>query len=484
MKIINLSTLACFLCVSGAFAAREGTPVYYQNQPAQQTANARQAQILAQQTYTYQVPRQQLPSDLAGAMTPAGVSTGELPPFTLSAGYTRRFASFGFKTGVNSALTWDNMIYNELDVRADANFQVRSFDMFAYGQVGYGTMSSGGFSMDYDLEPFDKQDPTYGIFTVSVGNQSGQTNSYKFGIGAKNIWDIGGFKLSPSIGYEIFQHNLKMGDHYYPNPATYIPLMTPDGQYVFGDENGNFTAVPQANAQNAVDQGLYQVCLTPEDIGVATVNPDGSLTFGSYDPSWTYLPWGVGPGQCVIIGGDGPILVSGTTHIYNTTWSGIYLGLEVEKQMTYKDKLRAYVEIGMPKYYSEGTWPNRTDWQQNPSFIDEGSTGSYSYLAELEYSYKLSDRLDLSIKADTNYFHVGAIGGKLFLAGYTDYKYDANGMPVFSDEFGNECPGFDSVVCKYPVLVTVDPHTEKIQNSLKNADWQSFGLYLGLKYSF
>ena len=184
-----------------------------------------------------------------------------------------------------------------------------------------------------------------------------------------------------------------------------------------------------------------------------------------------YIPWGVDAGECVIIGGDGPVLVSGTTHIYNTTWSGFYVGLEVEKQMTLNDKLRMYVQFGLPKYSSEGIWPNRTDWQQNPSFIDEGDNGSYSYQAEIEYNYKLSDRVQLAIRADTNCFHVGEIPGELYVAGSYDYVYNDDGT-IQTDDNGN------------PLIQEIAPYTEYVSNSLKKATWQSFGLYIGVKYSF
>ena len=100
--------------------------------------------------------------------------------------------------------------------------------------------------------------------------------------------------------------------------------------------------------------------------------------------------------------------------------------------MTLADKLRFYVQFGLPKYSSEGTWPMRTDWQQNPSFLDEGSKGAYSYLAEMEYNMRLSDRLQLALKVDTNLFHVGNIPGKLYVAEYTDVSVDAMAIQYLS----------------------------------------------------
>jgi hypothetical protein len=408
-------------------------------------------------------------------MTPNGVALplSQEPATHVYAGYTRRNANFQFETGVNSILEWDDMIFNEITIGAQHNFDLRNFDLFVYGEYTYGSMNGGGWSVDYDLEPYNASNPRYGIFTISVGDLSGDTNHLRFGLGSKHIWDIGGWKLSPSVGYEIFKHNLEMSNHIYPNPGIYLPLMTQDGNYVYGDAAGNYFAVP--TTENPGD-GFYQVCMSPEDIKVVLSTGTGQignssqgLVVGDYVSG--DVPWGVEVGECIIIGGDGKIQIDGTTHIYNTTWSGFYVGLEMEKQMTLSDKLRFYVQFGMPKYSSEGTWPNRTDWQQNPSFIDKGSNGSYSYRAEMEYNYKISDRMQLTLKADTHYFYVGKIPGELYIAENTTFLVDEYGQYVLDDN-------------GLPMLETIAAHTEQITDSLKSAFWQSFGLHLGVKYSF
>jgi hypothetical protein len=501
MKIKISPLFAAVFAPLAAFAAREGTPVYYQNQsanayyqPAYQNqgytsyvGQNSQKQVVGQRQYTYQVPSAQNPGNL-GAMTPNGVAmpADSESPWVITADYARRFADFQFETGVNSILEWDDMVMNEIGFNVQHNFQMRNYDLFAFAEYRYGTLSNGGLSMDYDLKPYDERYPNEGIFTISMGDQSGTTNHYKFGFGAKHVWDVAGWKLSPSIGYEVFQHNLEMSNHIYPNPGVYLPLMNQYGEYIYGDSNGQYYSIGQGVAPPA---GFFQVCLSPEDIMVARVDPitrqpilvqtgvdvNGQPVYGPdtqvYNPVWLDLPWGVGPGECVVIGGDGMIVVPGTTHIYNTTWSGIYFGLEMEKQMTYVDKLRFYFQLGLPSYSAEGTWPNRTDWQQNPSFIDKGSNGAYSYRLEMEYNYRLSDRMQLMVKADTDYFYVGKIPGELYVAEYSvwlvnqngDYILDTNGLPV---------------------LEKIPAHTEHISDSLKSAVWQSFGLHLGVKYSF
>lgn len=503
MKAGIFAFLSGVLAPLAVFAANEGVPSYYQTQAAP-TANqmsygryANQGytkyvgqsgskQVVGSRSYSYQVPRPQMPTTY-GTMTANGIAMPieSEPKTSIYAGYSRRFADFEFETGVNSILEWDDMIWNEITVGARHNFSLRNFDMGLYGEYTYGDMSHGGLSMDYDLKPFDEAYPDYGIFTISTGDQSGRSDHFRFGITAHHVWDIGGWKLSPTFGYEIFKHNLEMANHYYPNPGVYLPLMTDTGEYVFGDAYGEYYSVPIGSA---VPEDWYQVCMSPEDIKVVTNVPSGylegfgslgdSLVTGDYEIAMGTVPWGVDAGECVIIGGDGPVIVEGTTHIYNTTWSGFYVGLEIEKQMTLKDKLRMYVQFGMPKYSSEGIWPNRTDWQQNPSFLDEGSNDAYSYMAEMEYDYKLSDRLRLSLKVDTNYFHVGKIPGELYVAEYSQYVIDENGQYVMEEIVTPEGTYY------VPLLETVPAHTEKVTDSLKRAVWQSFGLHIGFKYAF
>lgn len=495
MKRKFLAFFCAFAAPFAASASNEGVPSYYSKNYVNNAnragfekyqsygytkyvGNSGNKQILSSETYSYRVPRQQIDArQYRGVMTTNGVSQpASEQKTTIYADYARKFADFEFKTGVNSILEWDDMIVNEISVGAQHVFDIRGFDLALYGGYSYGKLSHGGLSMDYDLEPYDYAYPADGIFTISMGDQSGDTSKLKFGVSAHHIWDLGGWKVSPHIGYEIFKHNLQMSNHIYPNPGVYLPLMTSGGDYVFGDTAGNYYAVA-TDVDIADDSGLYQICMGPEDIKVVLAStssgsingalyPIGNtLTTVDYSSSMGDLPWGVSEGDCVVIGGDGIVRVDGTTHIYNTTWTGFYLGLEFEKQMTLADKLRFYVQVSKPKYSSEGTWPNRDDWQQNPSFLDEGSNGSFAYEAEMEYTYQLSDRMQLSLKAETNYFHVGKIPGELYVAESIVYYEDENNPGNFIAE-------------------TVPAYTEYVSESLKEATWQSFGLHLGLKYSF
>jgi len=491
MRIKIAIFLVCCIVPFAAFARREGTPIFYQNSFAawQQMPNQHgqnvfvgsqpNRQVVGQNVQTFHMPRQVDPWQ-SGGMTMNGISMPpDLNPYNLrlSATYSRRYADFQFKTGVNSILDWSNMVFNEIGFRAERDFQLRDFNMFAFGEYSRGTMSHGGLSMDYDLEPFDHNFPTFGIFTISVGQQTGTIQNFRVGLGARHIWDVSGWKLSPSIGYQVFRHDLQMFDHIYPNPAVYIPLMNQHGDYIFGDLNGNYFSVPPGMA---VPDGFFQICMSPEDLRLAAsdlstwapiLDSNGNLITVEYNPAFGNSPWGVGPGECVVIGGDGMIQVRGTTHIYNTAWSGLFLGLEIEKQMTFVDRLRFYAQVSLPHYRAEGIWPNRTDWQQNPSFLDEGSNGSLHYQLEMEYIHRLSDRLELSLRASTEYFHVGQIPGDLYVAGYNFF---------ITDEFRNIIIDDNGL----PLMGFQPPFTEKISEALTYATWQSFSLHLGVRYAF
>ncbi len=485
--------LGLFTAPLSGFASNEGVPVFYNKNTATNAnrnayakyqkygytdyvGNTGQKQIIASNQYSYKVPKAGGGYDYInyqnGAMTTNGIG---MPvsnyKSTIYANYTRRFADFEFETGVNSILEWDDMIFNEINVGLRHVFDLHGFDLLAYGDYTYGKLSKGGLSMDYDLEPYDYAYPEDGIFTISMGGQSGDTNKLKLGIGAHHIWDWGGWKITPHIGYEIFKHNLEMDNHIYPNPGVYLPVMTSGGDYVFYDTIDNtYWAISPNNVSSYDDNIFYQVCMSPEDIKIVyTSISNGQFSTtpfitSDYNPDLGTVPWGVGPGDCVVIGGDGMVKVDGTTHIYNTTWSGFYLGLEIEKQMTLVDKLRFYAQISMPKYSAEGIWPNRDDWQQSPSFLDEGTNGSLAYELEMEYTYQISDRLQLSLKANTDYFHIGSIPGELYVAKQTYYEED--------ESDGNW------------IIVEEPAYTEYVSESLKKATWQSFGLYLGVKYSF
>ena len=73
--------------------------------------------------------------------------------------------------------------------------------------------------------------------------------------------------------------------------------------------------------------------------------------------------------------------------------------------------------------------------------------------------------MSLSIRADTNYFHVGKIPGELYVAAAQIYVEDEDNPGNFIIE---EQPAY----------------TEHVSESLKEATWRSFGVYVGLKYSF
>ena len=185
MKKGSFAFLLGMLIPTVAFASNEGVPSYYQNNNTttvnraaygnyanqgytQYVGQSGNKQIVGSTSYSYQVPRPTLPTN-TGTITANGIAMPIDDGTSIYASYSRRFADFEFKTGVNSVLEWDDMVYDEITLGVRHNFSVRDFDMFAYGEYSMGFMNHGGLSMDYDLEPYDASDPYYGIFTVSVG---------------------------------------------------------------------------------------------------------------------------------------------------------------------------------------------------------------------------------------------------------------------------------------------------------------------------
>ncbi len=470
MKKLLLLLPMLFISANLFGASKEGVPVYYQNLPVNNVyyrGNSTPNNVVVARNTSYGQSQYRYNNQTDFTSSKWNL---EETGWALGADVGRRYADFTFETGVLSKLSWTNMIFNEIGVNLAKTFDLGDYPIQLKADYRHGTMADSGDSYDDDLRT-NPLDPYASLYTISVGKSEGKTDSFRLAVGAKDIWNLGGWKLTPYIGYEIFQHDLKMKDHRYPNQGVNIPALTQNGNYIFTDGDGTFYS-----GTEATDTYPYQVCLSPEDLPIftnftGTTTTLNQTTWVSTPPD--YPPWGVSADQCVVIGGDGEILVDGITHIYNTTWSGFFVALGLEKQFSINDKLSAYAQIGVPYYESDGIWPNRTDWQQDPSFTDKGS-GGFSYKLEAEYTYAFSPSLKLSIKVDTDYYRKGKTEGTLYAAGYWDYTYDSDGIPE------TDC---SSGTCYY-VMEYKNPESIHDPDALKWAEWQSFGLHIGLKTIF
>ena len=165
MKTRVLSVLCGFLAPLACFASNEGVPSYYQNNIqnnanrngynnyqrygyTKYVGNTGKKQILSSQSYSYQVPRaynNPINYGQNGMMTPNGVATPvDEHNTTVYAGYTRRFADFEFKTGVNSILEWDDMLFNEINVGVKHVFDARGFDLAVFARyIGWWWIING-----------------------------------------------------------------------------------------------------------------------------------------------------------------------------------------------------------------------------------------------------------------------------------------------------------------------------------------------------
>ena len=100
--------------------------------------------------------------------------------------------------------------------------------------------------------------------------------------------------------------------------------------------------------------------------------------------------------------GTGAILVEGATHIYNDMGKGFQLGLELEKQMTYNND-NAFLFPGWkvcPVIHPGKVYGQTEPTGKAKSFVvnDPRQQGAYSYQAEMEYNYKMSERFDVGTK--------------------------------------------------------------------------------------
>jgi hypothetical protein len=132
----------------------------------------------------------------------------------------------------------------------------------------------------------------------------------------------------------------------------------------------------------------------------------------------------------------------GITHIYNVNWFGPYVGLNLERAFSPLQTLNVYGEVFVPVYKAEGIWPYRTDWRQDPSFVDEGGT-SWGLLLDVTYKYRIRPNIEIFIGGEYEYLQAGGADTELY----------------FTDGSTAELPG-----------------------SILKAKWRSYSLLLGVSF--
>ncbi len=380
-------------------------------------ANVR-ANNTQQRTTTRTVVRQTQP--YSGNYADTGLS--------LNAGISHQLASWRFDMSTaGSKLHYDNINWNVFDASANYNFYlgnslVRLTLGGQYGmQFGDSSMvdddiTGGGFFLqdwNVDLDDDGVADQVWSqqghALSVGTSNDGNLMGMYA-GIGLVDMWKIGSFRVTPSVGYRMFKYKLDTKRNYgmsldTANGATnYCQSAGGETQclpfLVFVDDNNS----PLLGTIDGTDLNGDGIIDTYSYIKVPSVT-SGNLYVETENTYYYYQ--------------------DGVSHSYEVEWTGPYLALDMEYDFSADDAINARLEFGLPTYTATADQPYRPDWQHPKSLEDKGGFGdAYHFGFLTNWMHSITNSVMLSVGVTFDYYHIGKADATSFLnQGYYTSNY-------------------------------------------------------------
>ncbi|MBQ7244885.1 MAG: hypothetical protein IJS34_00750 [Alphaproteobacteria bacterium] len=380
-------------------------------------ANVR-ANDTQQRTTTRTVVRQTQP--YSGNYADTGLS--------LNAGISHQLASWRFDMSTaGSKLHYDNINWNVFDASANYNFYlgnslVRLTLGGQYGmQFGDSSMvdddiTGGGFFLqdwNVDLDDDGVADQVWSQqgHALSVGTSNdGNLMGVYAGIGLVDMWKVGSFRMTPSVGYRMFKYSLDTKRNYgisldTANGATnYCQSAGGETQclpfLVFVDDNNS----PLLGTIDGTDLNGDGIIDTYSYIKVPSVT-SGNLYVETENTYYYYQ--------------------DGVSHSYEVEWTGPYLALDMEYDFSADDAINARLEFGLPTYTATADQPYRPDWQHPKSLEDKGGFGdAYHFGFLTNWMHSITNSMMLSVGVTFDYYHIGKADATSFLnQGYYTSNY-------------------------------------------------------------
>ncbi len=407
--------------------------------------------------------------------------------FKFGLGLTHEFADWGFEMKeAGSKLHYDNLRWNVLDGELAYYFgnstQMQVKVGGRYGkQFGDSPMIDDDISSGYMWTVYSdgaiEGTPAMSIGTSKDGTQYGFNASF----GLTDLIKTGVFKITPSVGYRYFKHELITKNNYglmvevvnAPNLVNCIQAQNGEIQcspYI-GYTNGGapisaagFQTTDSSGTNTSQETDIYGNTI------YILVNPDGSYVV-PIDASASQLD----------IGNTYYYEQGGTSHKYETVWAGPYIGLDMEYLIDRDNVVTAGFELGLPTYESKGDQPYRFDWAHPTSVEDKGGFGdAYHFGFSAMWSSSVSNTVMLSVGMTYDYYYVkGADAITHFNADYyqpiLDWyiaKYEASDLD-------------DAGVDELNRLVGLKSHGWSIKSEGEiESVYKSMGIRLGLTAKF
>ncbi len=343
----------------------------------------------------------------------ASSSAGKLH---LTAGVSHEMAQWNFEMkNAGSNLNYGDLAWNVFNVGGNYNFDISGVKMgidagFRYGiQYGDSTMldddiSNGGFVAGFiegDYAVSGGSEPFQGYIidhSVSVGTSNGgNLMEFNAGLNFVDLWQLGGVRLTPSVGYRYLKYKLETKR----NKGMAIETIYDGNNYIIG----------------AGDEIQYDpVLIFFDSVDPETMVYSNVMLYKRQNFDEGLFSAGVTGGSFVDSDGTWYFEQPGVSHSYETTWAGPYLALDMDYDINVNNSINARIEFGLPSYESTGDQPYRIDWQHPKSVEDNAGFGdAWHFGAGLNWLTAITDSVSLSLGMTFDYYSVSGADAKTYL---------------------------------------------------------------------
>lgn len=338
--------------------------------------------------------------------------------FQLSAGLAHEFANWNIEMkNAGSKLRYDGLDWNVISGEGVYYFGSSTPMQIKVG-ARYGKQFGETSMIDDDITNggYGYQDWTEGRVTgyaMSLGtSKDGTQYGFNAAFGLTDFFNWGRVKVTPSIGYRYFKHELITKDN--SGLTTDVFLGNSSHPYVncisVGGETqcDPFVLFEFFNASGAslgtAVTGREQVDLDGDGIKESLTD----IVYGGIPAGATTV--------AISMGDTYYYAQMGTSHKYETLWQGPYVALDMEYMINNNNFVNAGVELGLPMYDSKGDQPYRIDWAHPTSVEDEAGFGKAYHLGlNAMWSTAVTDSVMLSLGMTYDYYRVGGADATTYL---------------------------------------------------------------------
>ncbi len=438
-------------------------------------------------------------------------STSTKKGFQIGASLIHEFANWDIEMDkAGSKLRYDGVAWNVLSADGVYYFDTSTPMQLNFG-ARYGKQFGETSMIDDDISNESMWDVTQmkvnnqlenvliGTPAMSVGSsKNGTQTGFNVSFGLTDFFKFGNMKVTPSLGYRYFKHKLSTEKNYgvmvnVVNSNSFVNcLEVQPGEiqcipYVgFADGNGIVSGYAGFAISDTYVQGSTGVF---NDVNGNTVyiytNSDGSLVINN----------NTGAAQ-IDVGETYYYEQSGKSHVYETTWAGPYLALDMEYAINNTNNVTAGIELGLPMYDSKGDQPYRVDWAHPTSVEDKGGFGDAYHLGlNAAWSTAITDSTMFTFGLTYDYYNAKKADATTYLNS-ARYEEIYDSWKETYDVYANMIANNVTLTETQQAIYNVAAANVSYLQSLKSAGWKqeskdeiksiysSMGIRMGINVKF